>query len=145
MRLFFPPQFGIGIEGVARPLPAVVEPVQFVAQRVLGEMLAGTASQVFRQQADRPLRGGVVEVLRRMLEQLEQKGAVLVRQQAGPSRTVAVTQDLGVVPPAVRLDPTVNYACSYPQASGHAGNGFALGDFEDGQGTAVDPSVKGLP
>ena len=145
MRLFFFPQLRIGVQGVARPLPGVVQPVQFAAQRVLGEVLAGTASQVFLKQADRPLGGSVVKVLRRLLEQLEQEGAALARQEAGPSRAVAVTQDSGVVPLAVRLDPKVDHTQSHPQASRHAGDGFALGDFEDGQGAAVDPSIEGLP
>jgi hypothetical protein len=68
MRLFFPPPFGVGVQDVAWPLPGIVEPVQFAAKRVLGEALAGAVSQVFLKQADRPLGGAVVEILRRMLE-----------------------------------------------------------------------------
>jgi hypothetical protein len=145
MRLFFPPQLGIRVEGVARPLPGVVEPVQFAAKRVLGEVLADAASQLLLKQADRPLGGGVVEVLRRMLEQLKQDGAVLVVQKAGPSRTVALAQDIGVVALRVRLEPEVDHARAHPQASSHAGDGFASGDFEDSQGAAIDPGIKGFP
>jgi hypothetical protein len=145
MRLFFSPQLGVGVEGVARPFPGVVHLVQFVAKRVLRGVLAGAASQVFLKQADRPLGGRVVEVLRRMLEQLKQEGAVLLGQEAGPSGTVAVAQDIGVMALTVRLNPEVDHARSHPQASSHAGDGFALGGFEDGQGAAIDPGVKGLP
>jgi hypothetical protein len=143
-RLFFPPQLGIGVEGVARPLPGVVEPVQFAAQRVFGEVLAGAAPQLFSEQADRPLGGGVAEVLRRMPEQLEQTVAALVGQEARPSRAVAVAQDIGVMAPAVRLDPEVDSARRHPQAPGHAGDGLAVGNFEDGQGAAIDAGVEGL-
>jgi hypothetical protein len=145
MRLFFSPPLGVGVEGVARPFPGVVHLVQLVAKRVLRGVLAGAASQVFLKQADRPLGGRVVEVLRRMLEQLKQEGAVLLGQEAGPSGTVAVAQDIGVVALTVHLNPEVDHARSHPQASSHAGDGFALGDFEDGQGAAIDPGVKGLP
>lgn len=145
MRLFFPPPFGVGVEGVAWPLPNVFQLVQFVAKCVLGGVLAGAVSQVFLKQADRPRGGRVVEVLRRMLEQLEQEGTVLLGQEAGPSRTVAVAQDLGVVALTVRLDPEVDRARSHPQVLSHAGDGFTLGDFEDGQGAAIDPGIKGLP
>jgi hypothetical protein len=79
-----------------------------------------------------------------MLEQLAQEGAVLVGQEAGPSRTVALEQDLGVVALTVRLDPEVDHARSHPQASSHAGDGLALGDFEDGQSAAIDPCIKSL-
>jgi hypothetical protein len=145
MRLFFPPPFGVGVEGVARPLPGVVQLVQLVAEGVPGGVLAGAAPQVSLKQADRPRGGRVVEVLRRMLEQLEQEGAVLLGQEAGPSRPVPVAQDIGVVALAVGLDPEVDRARSHPQALSHAGDGFALGDFEDGQGAAIDPGIKGLP
>ena len=91
MRLFFPPQLGVGIEGVARPLPGVVQPVQFAAQRVFAKMLAGAASQVFLEQANGPLGGGVVEVLWRMPEELEQEVALLLGQEAGASRAVSVS------------------------------------------------------
>ena len=145
MRLFFPPQFGVGVEGVARPLPDVVQLLQFVAKCVIGGVLAGAASQVFLKQADRPRGGRVVEVLRRMLEQLEQQGAVLLGQEAGPSRAVAVAQGIGVVAPTVRPDPEVDRARSHPQALSHAGDGFALGNFKDGQGATIDPGIRGLP
>jgi hypothetical protein len=144
MRLFFPPQFGVGVEGVARALPDVVQLVQLVAERVLGGVLAGAAPQVFLKQADRPRGGRVAEVLWRMLEQLEQEGAVLLGQEARPSRPVTVVQGIGGVALAVRLDPEVDHARSHPQALSHAGDGFALGDFEDGQGAAIDPGIKGL-
>jgi hypothetical protein len=144
MCLFFPPPLGIGIEGVTRPLPGVVEPVQFAAQRVFGEVLARAAPQVFLKQADRPLGGRVVEVLRRMLEQRKQAGAVLVGQEAGPSRPVAVAQVIGVIALAVSLHPEVNDARRHPQASSHAGDGLALGDFEDGQGAAIDAGIEGF-
>jgi hypothetical protein len=110
MRLFFPPPFGIGVEGVARPLPDVVELVQFVAKRVRGEVLAGATSQVFLKQADGPLGGRIVEGLRRMLKQRKQEGAILLGQEAGPSRTVAVAQDIGIMALTVRLHPEVDHA-----------------------------------
>jgi len=47
IRLFFPPQLGIGVQDVARSLAGVIQPVQFAAQRVLGEVLAEAAFQVF--------------------------------------------------------------------------------------------------
>jgi hypothetical protein len=64
IRLFFSPQFEIGIEGVARPLPKVVQAVQFAAQRIFTEVLTGAAPQVFLEQPNRPLGSGIVEVLR---------------------------------------------------------------------------------
>lgn len=119
--------------------------MQFAAQRVFGQVLAGAAAQRFLEQADRPRGGGVVEVLRRLLEQLEQAGAVRRGQEAGSSRPVAVAQDIGVMALAVRLDPEVDNARSHAQALGHAGDGLALGDFEDGQGAAIDAGIQGLP
>jgi hypothetical protein len=135
---------GIGVEGVARPLPGVVEPVQFAAERVFGEQLAGAAPQVFLEQAHRPLGGRVAEALRRMPKQLQQAGAVLAGQEAGPSRAVAVAQDIGIMAPTVRLGPEVDSARRHPQASGHTGDGLTLGNFEDGQGAAIDAGIKGL-
>src|SRR5437667_7934901 len=46
MRLFFPPQLGVGGQDVARPLPDVVQPMQFAAQRVLRDVLAGAKPQL---------------------------------------------------------------------------------------------------
>jgi hypothetical protein len=45
----------------------------------------------------------------------------------------------------VRLDPEVDHACSHPQSSSNVRNGLTLGDFEDGQGAAIDPGIKGFP
>jgi hypothetical protein len=90
MRLFFPPQLGVGVEDVAGALPGEVQPVQLAADGVFGEVQAGAARQVLLEQRDGPLGGEVAEVLGRAPQQLEQEGTVLLAQQAGPARATLV-------------------------------------------------------
>lgn len=63
MRLFFPPQLGVGVQEVARSLPGVVQPVQLAAEGVFGEVPAEAACRVLPEQRDGPLRREVAEVL----------------------------------------------------------------------------------
>jgi hypothetical protein len=145
IRLFFPPQLRVGIQGVAWPLPDVVQAVQFAAQRVDRDVLAALTLQVRSEQANGPLGGGIGKILRRMLEELEQMVAVLLSQEVRTTTAVRITQDVGIMALAISRDPGIDDTGSHPQASRHADNGLSEGHFEDGQCTAIHTGIHSVP
>jgi hypothetical protein len=78
MCTFFPPQLGVGVEGVAGPLAGVIQLVQLAAEGILGEVQAGTARQVLPEQGDGPLRREIAEILGRLPQEFEQPELVVL-------------------------------------------------------------------
>jgi hypothetical protein len=73
MRLFFPPQFRVRVQGVARPLPGVVQLVQLTADGVIGGPQPRPTLDLLDKQRHRPGRVRVVKILGRAVEQAAQQ------------------------------------------------------------------------
>jgi len=143
MRLFFPPQLRVRIEDVARPLPGVLETVQFAAEGVLGEVQPSPLGQMRFQQGDSPLGGKVATILGRLLQQVQELAAALVIQPTGTSAAVQVGQGGGVVPLSVGVDPVIDNTRRHTQASGDLGDGLTAGDLKNSQGAAIHTGIVG--
>jgi len=74
---------------------------------------------------------------------LAEEFAVRLGQQRGPAAAVVVRQDRGIAVAEVGGHPVVDGPPGYAQTPRHRGDGFPRGDFQDGQGTAVEAGVVG--
>lgn len=64
-----------------------------------------------------------------------------LHEQGGPSRAGAFLQGGGVVVAQVGGQPVVDGAGRHPQPGRDRSDGLSRGDFEDGQGAAVDAGL----
>jgi len=85
MRLFFPPQLGVGYQVVARPLPHVVEPAQGAAHSIIGDAQAGGGVEGVGQHGHRPAGVRVAQGLRRAGQQGLEQALLALAQQAVPA------------------------------------------------------------
>jgi hypothetical protein len=143
MRLFFSPELGVRVEGVAGTLPGVPQPLQLASEGVVGDRPAGAAGQVLPEQRDGPLGGEVAHLLGRAAQEFAEQVPVRRGQQAGPPGPVAGGEGVWDVVTAVGRDPVVDGSECDPETAGDGGDGFPLGDLQDRQGTAVHAGVAG--
>jgi len=90
MRLFFPPQLGVGVKPVAGPLPAVAQIVDCPAEGVSGEQRPSGALEVLPEQGDSPGGGGVAEILGALGQQAPEQFPLGLAQQGWPPGAVVV-------------------------------------------------------
>lgn len=141
MRLFFPPQFRVGVEPVAGPLPRVAQPVDLAADGVFGEQRSAVLSQVLQEQGDGPGGGRIAEVLGAPGQQLPEQVPLGLTQQGWPPGAVAVGQGSGAVLAGIGVQPVIDGPGRHPQPTRDRGDGLPRGDFKDGEGPAVHPGV----
>ena len=144
MRLFFPPPLRIGVEDVARPLPAVVQLVQLAADGVGRGPLAHLTLQLLLEQGHRPGGGWVVEVLGRAAEQSLEPGLGVLGQKRWATRAVGISQGGWVVGKAVGSDPVVNALGGHAGHLSDVGGRAATVKLQDGQSAAVQVGVSGV-
>lgn len=87
----------------------------------------------------------VAELLRAFGEEVSEQVAMRSAEQGGPPGAVGVSQGRGVTVAGVGGEPVVDGPRSHPQSARDQGYALARGDFEDGQGAAVDSGVVGRP
>lgn len=101
--------------------------------------------QVELEQGDGPHGVGVAEALGTASQEFLKQLPLGVGQQSGASGAAGISQDGGVAVAAVGGEPVVDGPSAHPQAAGDRGNRLPRGDFENGQGAAVDSGIVGGP
>jgi hypothetical protein len=144
MRLFFPPHLRVGVEPIAGPLPGVSQLLDLPPQGVLRDQDVVTR-QVPPEQGHGPGGVRVAKLLRAFPKEAQEQVAPLLVEQGGPTWPVAVRQGGGITVLGVGGEPMVHGPRGHPQSARDRADGLAGGDFEDGQGTAVDSGVMGGP
>jgi hypothetical protein len=144
MRLFFPPQFRVGVEVVTRPLPHVVQPAQGTADGVRGHPLSRGDLQDVLEQRHRPTGVRVAEALGRAGEEgLQQVPLVFIQQWRAPT-TRLILQEGGVEGLGVGLDPVVDALPAHAEHTGDVRCGAALVELQDGEGTPKEAGIRGV-
>jgi hypothetical protein len=144
MRLFFPPQLRVGVQGVAGPLPGVVQLVQLAADGVVGGSQPRPALDLFLEQGHRPGRVRVAEILGRAAEQAGEQALGVLAQQRGPPWPIRVGQGDRVERIGVGGDPVGDALASHAEHGGDVGGRAAPVELQDGQRAAVEAGVGGL-
>ncbi len=143
MRLFFPPQFGIRHQGVARSLPGEVHLVQLAANRIVRGSQAGATLELLLKQRHCPGRVRVAKILGRTVQQAAQQALDALAQQRRPSRPLRVGQGGRVEGCGIGSNPVGDALASYAEHTGDVGGGATAVELKDGQGAAVQPSAGG--
>jgi len=125
---------------VAGPLPAKACRADAPAQRALAEGDA-LLVEVRREQRRSPCVGVVAAGARVAREQLLEPSVGELRPAARPTRSSGVTQLLGLALGPVALDPAVHRAALDPQPPCDRCNRVAVGDFNQGLQSPVEPDV----
>lgn len=141
IRIFFPPQLGVGVEAVAGPLPGVAQLVDLPPQGVLRDQDVAVTCQVPPEQGHGPDGVRVAKILRAFGQEIKEQVPLWLAEQGGPPGAVAIRQGGRVTVTGVGGEPVVNGPRGHPQPARDRADGLARGDFEDGQGAAVDSGV----
>lgn len=144
MRLFFPPQFGVRLQGIARPLPGEVHLVQLAANRIVRGSQAGATLDLLLKQRHRPGRVRVAKILGRTAQQTAQQALDALAQQRRPSRPLRVGQGGRVEGCGIGSNPVGDALASYAEHIGDVGGGATAVKLQDGQGAAIQSGVGGL-
>jgi hypothetical protein len=117
--------------------------VQFPADRVFGERLAGTTQHLLLQEGDRPIVREVAPLVRRGLQQGLQHSDSVLRPQRRAADAILVDQvsDLPLLAEAV--DPVVDALTADVQVPSHFLHGPSLIDFEDCQQAPIQAGIAG--
>jgi hypothetical protein len=142
MRRFFL-ALGVRVQVVPRPLPVVVQPVEYPAQGVLRRTSLGGPLQGLAEQGHRPTDVRVAEVLGRGGEEGFQRLLVVLTQQGVTPPPSGVLKGRGVVALEVSPDPVVDALPGYPEHAGDVGRGAPVVELQDGEGTPEEAGIPG--
>jgi hypothetical protein len=145
MRIFFPPQLRVGVEPVSGPLPGVTRLLDLPPQGILRDQNVIVTRQMPPEQGHGPGGVRVAKLLRAFAQEFAEQVALRLAEQGGPPGAVAVHQGGGITALGVGGEPMVDGPRSHPQSARDRADGLAGGDFEDGQGTAIDSGVMSRP
>jgi hypothetical protein len=118
--------------------------MQFAANGIIGEALAGGMPQLLLQQRHRPVRGGIAPSSRRVREQLLEQGAGFFGPQGRSPRPVFEAEVGRIIALHESLPPIVHDATGHSERAGDLRQGYAACRFQDGQRTAIDTGILGL-
>jgi hypothetical protein len=144
MRLFFPPQFGVRLQGIARPLPGEVHLVQLAANRIVRGPQARAVLDLLLKQRHRPGGVRVAKILRRTVQQTAQQALDALAQQRRPPRPLRIGQGGRVEGCGIGSNPVGDALATHAEHPGNVGGGAATVELQDRQGAAVQPGVTGL-
>ena len=103
--------------------------------------MAGAVVQLLPEEAERPVRARVAELLRGMVQEVGQQPPRLFRPEAGASHPRRIGQGDGVMVAEIALDPVVDALPGHAQSRGDPGYRCPPIDLEDRQGPSVDASI----
>ncbi len=144
MRLFFPPQLRVGVQGVARPLPGVVHLAQLAPDGVVGGPQARPQPDLLHQQRHRPGRVWAAKILGRAAEQQAQQPLGVLAQEFRPSGPDGIGQGGRVVGSGISGHPGGDALAGHAEHTGDVGGRATTVELQDRQGAAVQPGVRGL-
>jgi hypothetical protein len=145
IRLFFPPQLGVGVQDVARPLPGVVQPAQGAADGVARRHAAGAELKGVLEQGHGPAGVRVAQVLWRAFQQGQKEVLIVLVQQRLATSARLIGKGGGVTAKAVRLDPVVDALAAHAEHPGDVSRCSPVVELQHGQGAPVKENVSGSP
>jgi hypothetical protein len=98
---------------------------------------------VLLEQGDRPVHGGIAQLLGRPAQEFAEQVPVLRLPEAGTAAACVIGQGLRLVGLGVGVDPVIDTARRHPQGLGDLGDGLAAADLQDRQGPAVQAGIAG--
>jgi hypothetical protein len=110
-------------------------------QGVLRDQNVAVSCQVPPEQGHGPGGVWVAKILRALGQEIEEQVPLWLAEQGGPPGAVAIRQRGRVTVTGEGGEPVVDGPRGHPQSARDRADGLARGDFEDGQGAAVDSGV----
>jgi hypothetical protein len=136
---------GVGRQGVAGPLPEVVQAPQPAAEGVIGQPPAAASLQVISEEGDGPVRSRIAQLVGAPPQGGHQHRLQFLRPDRGPSTAVVVFEGGRIAPDLEGARPVVDGLPRHPQPLGDLGDGFAFVQRQDGHQSAAVAGIVGGP